>query len=225
MIRPTTKFMLAFLALTFVMHEAHEIVHTTVGRLICGCWGERDFNVWDLCKGCNEAHPIALLATFAGPAFTFAMIWMGAFWLKPSNPIAKRSLGFALIFANLPFARILTAAMGGGDEAWGIYQLTQDRTLSWVVALLFILLVSGPPLYLAFKAIQNKGRIWWSALFFLVPTVVDLLVVLGGLNKLLTHGVLDRYWILGSPILVTCWTILVGVVLLLTRRHLYRATG
>lgn len=30
----TLKYVLTFLALTFMMHEAHEIVHTAVGRLI-----------------------------------------------------------------------------------------------------------------------------------------------------------------------------------------------
>ena len=47
----TSQFVLTFLALTFLMHEAHEIVHTSIGRLICGCWGMRDINVWELCKG------------------------------------------------------------------------------------------------------------------------------------------------------------------------------
>ena len=42
---------LAFIALVFVMHELHEIAHTAVGRVLCGCWGPRDFNVWLLHSG------------------------------------------------------------------------------------------------------------------------------------------------------------------------------
>ena len=57
----TPKFILTFLALTFVMHEAHEIVHTTIGRLICGCWGQRDFNVWGLCGDCSEQNPYSII--------------------------------------------------------------------------------------------------------------------------------------------------------------------
>ena len=98
------KYIISFLALTFVMHEAHEIAHTSLGRFICGCWGKRDFNVWSLCEGCFEANPNAILATFAGPIFTFAMIWVGFYLLRKCNP-AKRSLGFSMIFANMPFAR------------------------------------------------------------------------------------------------------------------------
>lgn len=36
-IKLTGKFIIAFLALTFVMLELHEIVHTSVGRIVCGC--------------------------------------------------------------------------------------------------------------------------------------------------------------------------------------------
>ena len=72
----TPKFVLTFLALTFVLHEAHEIVHTTVGRIICGCWGERDFNVWGLCDSC-QTNPLRIYSTLAGPVFTFIIIWFG----------------------------------------------------------------------------------------------------------------------------------------------------
>ena len=50
-IKLTTGFIVAFIALRFVLHEAHELVHTGVGRIICGCWGQRDFNVWDIARG------------------------------------------------------------------------------------------------------------------------------------------------------------------------------
>ena len=49
-IKITGKFIIAFLALTFVLLELHEIVHTGVGRIICGCWGLRDFNAWEICE-------------------------------------------------------------------------------------------------------------------------------------------------------------------------------
>jgi hypothetical protein len=134
-IKLTTGFIVAFIALRFVLHEAHELVHTVVGRIICGCWGQRDFNVWDICEGCIEQHPIALLATFAGPLFTFAMIWAGVYFLKEKNTNQQKSLGFALIFANNPFARIFTAAMGKGDEVSGLNKMLHNHPLSWVFGL------------------------------------------------------------------------------------------
>ena len=122
----TPKFIMTFLALTFVMHEAHEIVHTSIGRLICGCWGQRDFNVWGLCEGCSEQKPYAIISTFAGPIFTFIMIWIGTILISKTKTENQKAIGFSLIFANMPFARILTASMGSGDEVWGLNQLLKN---------------------------------------------------------------------------------------------------
>ena len=41
----TWRTLLASGALLFVLAEAHELVHTGLGRLLCGCWAPRDFNV------------------------------------------------------------------------------------------------------------------------------------------------------------------------------------
>jgi len=215
------KFIVSFIALTFVMHEAHEIVHTTIGRMICGCWGQRDFNVWGLCEGCIEKKPIALIATFAGPVFTFIMIWIGASLLKRTNTKEQHSFGFALVFANMPFARILTASLGGGDEVSALNQLLNNHSLAWVIGLSCILLIVGYPLYKAFVTIGNKRRIGFYLLFLLTPIVIDMLVVLGLLNRLLENGVLANYWILGSPVLVTVWTIFVVIFFILTRKYIY----
>lgn len=214
------KFVISFLALLFVMHEAHEIAHTVLGRIICGGWGERDFNVWGLAKGCNQGDLISMLPTYFGPFFTFTMIWIGTFLLKGENTIQKKSLGFSLIFANIPFARILTAAFGGGDEVYATYILLDNHSLAWAIGLISILLIVAFPLYKAFVTI-HKNRWGWFLLFFLAPLVIDLILVLGLMNTLLEKGVLASYWILGSPILVTLWTILVVLVFILMRKHIF----
>lgn len=219
-IRITVKFIIAFLALTFVMHEAHEIVHTSVGRLICGEWGLRDFNVWGLCEGCSEQHPIAIIATFAGPIFTFIMMWIGAILLKKDS-LQQKSLGFALVFANLPFARILTAAFGGGDEVYGLNILLDNHSLAWTIGLSAIVLITIIPLYRAYSILKNKRSVLWFLGFFILPTFIDLLLVLGLMNNLLAGGVLSDYWILGSPIIVTVWTVFVTLIFLLTKNHIY----
>jgi len=216
----TPKFVLAFLALLFVMHEAHEIVHTTMGRIICGCWGLRDFNVWGLCEGCSENHPISVVATFAGPAFTFLMMWIGASLLGKNKTVNQKSFGFSLVFANMPFARILTSATGGGDEVYGLNRLLDNHSLAWAIGLTIVLILSGIPLYKAYKVIKNKRRIGWFLLFLVAPVAIDVIVVLIGLNTLLENGFLSQYWILGSPMLVTLWTILVCAVYVLMRKHL-----
>ena len=216
----TPKFILTFLALTFVMHEAHEIVHTTIGRLICGCWGQRDFNVWGLCGDCSEQNPYSIISTFAGPIFTFIMIWIGTFLIDKTKSENQKAVGFSLIFANIPFARILSASIGGGDEVWGLNKVMGDFPLAWTGGLTIILIITIYPLYKSFNIIENKRRIGWFLLFFLAPTFIDLLFVLGLMNTLLEKGLLSNYWVLGSPILVTVWTILVASICLLTRKNI-----
>ena len=48
------------------------------------------------------------------------MGWWGYFLLSPRQTAARRSQGFALVFAPLPFARILGALMGGNDEVYAL---------------------------------------------------------------------------------------------------------
>lgn len=220
-IKLTPKFVLTFLALTFVMHEAHEIVHTTIGRLICGCWGQRDFNVWGLCEGCSELMPYSIISTFAGPVFTFTMIWIGTYLISKTKSERQNAFGFSLIFANIPFARILTASFGAGDEVWGLNQLLNNHTLAWTIGLIIILSITIVPLYKSFKIIKNNRKFGWFLLFLLAPLFVDLFVVLGLMNTILENGVLSNYWILGSPIIVTVWTIFVTLIYLLTRENIY----
>lgn len=214
------KFVISFLALLFVMHEAHEIAHTALGRIICGAWGERDFNVWGLAEGCNQGDLVSMLPTYFGPLFTFSMIWIGAFLLKPDNSVEKKSFGFALIFANMPIARIITAVFGGGDEVYATNVLIENHSLAWAIGLIGILMILIYPLYKAFITI-NKNRILWFLLFFFAPMIIDLFVVLGLMNTLLEKGVLTNYWILGSPVLVSLWTILVILVFIFMRKHIF----
>ena len=170
----------AFAALLFVMHEFHEIAHTAVGRLICGCWGERNFNTWGLC--CENEYTI--LASIAGPLFTYLIMYSGYYLLSSryDNLPSKKSVGFALVFANMPAARIFTALMGGGDE---LLELVR-----------------------AYKTLSASQRLWGFTGFLLLPFIFDILVVIIGMNKLYEQGVLDQTGIIGSPLIVNLWTLL-----------------
>lgn len=211
---------LAFVALLFCLAEAHELAHTGLGRALCGCWGTRDFNVWSLCAACDKALYRQLAATYAGPVFTFFVMWRGYFLLAARQPVARRSLGLALVFASLPFARILGAVfMGGNDEVYALRKFLPYPS-AWALGAALVLLATVPPLGRAYRALQPQGRIWVFLGFFLLPTLLSLGVVLGALNSLLASGFLANYGVLGSPVLVTCWTVLVGATLALTYRHL-----
>ena len=220
-LRITLKYVLAFLSLVFVMHEAHELAHTITGRLICGCWGQRDFNSWGVCEGCPEQQSLAILSTFAGPLFTFTMIWAGANLIGKDRTDRQKALGFSLIFANLPFARILTASLGSGDEIWGLNNLLNNKPLAWASGFLLIFVLTLFPLWKAFQLIENKRKVAWFLLFLILPIIVDLLVVLGFMNALLAKGILSEYWILGSPKLVTVWTAFVTIIYILTNKNIH----
>ena len=212
------------LALLFVMGETHEIVHTAVGRLLCGCWGPRDFNVWSLCEGCSEEVSLSILATIVGPVFTFGVIWWGFVLLRSSASPDQKSLGFALVFANLPAGRIVTAAMGGGDEVYSLRQIFVGGAESiplWILGVTIVVALSAPPLYRAFKVLVSRWR--WATFvgFLIVPFVLYLVVVLGLMNTLLTRGLLDQNGVIGSPILVNVWTVFWVVVLGATWTQLY----
>jgi len=186
-------------------------LHTAVGRVLCGCWGPRDFNVWGLCEECAVGMPWTIFSTIAGPVFTFGLIWAGYHLLKDQRSPFQQSLGFALVFGNLPIARIFTAATGGGDEVYALQRLFGDQVneiLLWVIGLSIVLVLSVPPLARAWKRLDIPNRLWIFSAFLILPFVFDVAVVLIGMNGLLEMGVLDQQGIIGSPLLVNLWTLL-----------------
>lgn len=214
--------LIAFFFLMILLGEMHELVHIFTGYSFCGCWGARDFNVWSLCEGCRDANPWAILATFAGPIFTFALIWLGRAWLLHGDT-RKQVLGFILIFANLPFARILTAFLGGGDEVYALHVVFgngDNRDLIHYIGLSIVLVAAVPPLITAWKAIANPYRWLYFLGFLLLPMLLAMLVIFMGLNGLLEQGVLAEPWIWGTPALVTLNTMAMIIGLSLMSRYL-----
>ena len=221
------RYLLAFILLLLVMMEMHEIVHISVGWMICGCWGPRDFNVWDLCDACENSETLGWIATMAGPFFSFALMWLGMFWLS-SNNSKKVALGFSLIFSNIPFGRITTVMMGGGDEMVVVrHFMTGDfsRTQMIFIGTLIVLAIGVPPIAKAFRILQNK-RAWIYIVGFLTLPLLFLLVyTLIGLNTLLESGFLASPWIMGTPLFITLHTSIALVLLMAFRRHLYTING
>ena len=192
------------------MHELHEMAHIITGRLICGRWGTRDFNVWDLCPDCLHQHPFAIAATFAGPIFTFAMLWLGRHWLKHSRSIEIRSFGLMLIFGNMQFGRMYMAATNSGDEVWGLRSLflNADHSNDLLIRIIGFIIVSAiclPPLITAYQSIANKRKILIYAGFLLLPLILDTVVILILLNSLLQKGILNQPAIMGTPLMITVW--------------------
>ena len=195
----------ALVALSFLMQETHELAHTFVGRLICGAWGRRDFNVWGLSRNCTNDEPLTLLATFAGPAYTFSVIWIG-YYLLTRRSVRERSVGFALVVSSMPFSRVLTPLLGGGDEIFGLRRLGVDHLVAWGLTLVVVFGLAVFPLVRIYRLIENRRKPLWIIGLLLVPFLLVGAIVFGILQTLmLKNGILADYWIMGSPILVTMW--------------------
>jgi hypothetical protein len=209
-LRLTFKNLFVFQFFFFLMHELHELAHIITGRILCGAWGTRDFNVWQLCEPCNVNYP--QIATFAGPIFTFMMLWLGWYWLKYSSNSNIRSLGLVFIFGNMPFGRIYMAATGAGDEVYGLRSLfinADHSNLLWIKLLggIIVALICVPPLVTAYRAIANKRKLIIFIALLILPLVLDTVILLIFLNGLITKGMLNQLFIMGTPLLVTLWFI------------------
>ncbi|GAB2962313.1 hypothetical protein GCM10027048_33490 [Hymenobacter coalescens] len=219
LLRPSARYLLAFALAVLVFTELHELAHLSVLGRVCGCFGPRDFNEWQSCATC--AHPaLSYLATAAGPLFSYLMMWLGVALLG-AGTAARRSLGFTLIFANLPFARLFTALLGGGDEltivrtvfADSIHLSTYRVLMTAVVAAL-----SVPPMLLAYRRIRNPRPWRWLLGFAVGPLLFEFGYLFQLMNGLLHRGLLAEPWALGTPALIWGHTALCAVLLLALRR-------
>ena len=161
-IKLTLPFVRGFFALNMIMAELHEQVHIQTGYLMCGCYGPRDFNVWATCEHCSLQH-WTFLATLAGPLFSCSLMWLGTWWVAKSSNPQRIILGFLLIFANLPFARIITAVAGGGDEKVVIQAVSgiADPLVRRLVTVLVVTSICLPPMMIAFSKLNVQKRFLW----------------------------------------------------------------
>jgi hypothetical protein len=222
-LRITAKFLLAFFALTLILGELHEQVHINTGRIICGGYGPRDFNAWKTAADC--ANPSwSFLATLVGPLFSYLVIWAGAGLLIKAASAKYKALGFSLIFAPLPFARIFTAAMGGGDERVVLSNFLRDSLDAGTIKILAAILVTGvclPPVLIAWRSIKNQFRLLYVAGFLVLPLIVLGIYVFKLLNGLLFAGFLSESAVLGTPLLIIVHLLLMVAILALSREWLF----
>jgi hypothetical protein len=221
-LRITWKYLLAFFALIICTGEMHEQVHITTGRIICGSYGPRDFNAWKTAADC-VAPSWAFLATLTGPLFSYAVMWTGAWLLVKAKNINYKAIGFSLVFAPLPFARIFTAVMGGGDEKVVLRALIGDGLNIGTTKILAAILVTAvclPPLYIAWRNIRNRFPIFYMIGFLVLPLLILSVYVLTFLNGLLEMGFLSSAPISGTPLLVVIHSLLMAVLFIFCRRWL-----
>jgi hypothetical protein len=191
-LRLTWRYLVALAALTILCGTSHEFAHHFAGAVICGKFGVKTFNSFDLAPGC-DANPTSFWATVAGPVFTFALMWWGAFLLRSSDE-RRRQLGFALIFANFPVNRMGFVLFGWNDEQWVARHLFGSSQVAYWVTILLVWAACVPPLVAAYRAIGNRRRPLWFAGFFLLPFVFVLIFA---------GAFLENYLLLGRHVLAT----------------------
>lgn len=219
----TWKYLVALFALTLILMEVHEQVHINTGALICGGYGERDFNSWATINNC--AMPAwSVLATVTGPLFSYALVWFGVWLLVKAKSENWKAIGFSLIFANVPFARIFTAVTGGGDETTVLRNLFKGEWSAAAIkyiGLAIVLACAVPPLYVALKSMKNRFRWLYLIGFSVLPLFVLAGYSLVFLNSLLAQGYLSSVLFLGTPTLIIVHTLLMVVLLAFTRKWLF----
>jgi len=222
-IKLSLPYVIAFLALTILCGTSHEFVHHFVGAAFCGCFGYKTFNSFELCSSCAGNRLAFIAATWAGPLFTYGLMWLGVYRLsKPST--AARQLGFALIFANFPINRIGFALIGWNDEQYVTNKIFGHSPLGFWLTNLAIWILAIPPLLFAYRAITNRHRVLWFIGFFVLPFVFVFVFAGMFLEQWL---LLDRKFlampIIGIPYLILLVEVLSIIVLAIFRHGITTA--
>jgi hypothetical protein len=221
-IRFSFSFVLGGIIWVLLLHEIHEWGHQLVGKLFCGYWPSRDFIYWHLSTGCNNVDAFTLVA-LGGPLFTFLVFWLGWWFLHKSKKEILGAWGMILIFASIPFSRIIAVLFKGGDEIMAFRTLFSPKEpfigAAVITGALLVLVLTIPPLILAYKKI-NANPVLFCALL-IVPFVMDRAILEGIMNPLLKEGFLSQQGFAGAPLLVNCWGVLLVLLSVLVRKKLF----
>lgn len=180
----TWRYCIAFYCIIMLYVSLHELVHHFAGYLVCGEWGIKTFNYFE--TACDNEN-ISYLATYIGPLFTFAMMYVGMYFLKKNNSTYKKHLGFAMIFAQLPLQRMTSPFFRMNDEYYATSNLLGNTTFVYWLVIIVIWLICLPPLIRAYKAIENKNRILWYAFYLVLFPYLLWGPIFGGLEYLMVE--------------------------------------
>jgi hypothetical protein len=215
-LRLTWQYLLAFAALTVLCGTSHEFVHHFSAAAVCGEFGYKTFNSFKVAASCSD-NKWTLLATAAGPLFTFGLMWWGMSRLR-SPDAWSRALGFALIFANFPINRMLFVLINSNDEQFLARQLFAPSPLRYWVTVLLVWAACVPPLVVAWRAIGNRLRVLWFAGFFVLPFAF--VIVFAGM--FLENYLLLKQQFLATTVVGIPWLILLVEVLSLAIYYWFR---
>ena len=181
--RPTARQLLAFYLLLYLVAMAHEAGHLVVGWFACREFVGVSFNVVRWPEGCAGDTPLAHWSAAAGPLVSYAFLMLGS-WLALAG--RQPALGAALVFANLPFARVFTAAYGGGDEV-GLGRALLGGAGRWV-ALAVVLVLCTVPVVAVASRLPALRRPQVLVAWLVLPMLADFVIRLRGLDAVLARS-------------------------------------
>jgi hypothetical protein len=187
------------------------------------CWlsylwrmGGKSFNYFE--NACDE--PIAYLATYAGPLFTFVMMYVGAYFLNDKFSTLKKQLGFAIIFAQWPLQRMTSPFFRMNDEYYASAALFgRTDTVYWAV-IISIWLICLPPLIKAYKSIDNKYRIAWFLFYLCLFPYLLLGPFFGGLEYLMVEKKFLAQPIIGIGLLFIINEIITIIAYIFSKKYI-----
>jgi hypothetical protein len=225
-IKFSASYIPAFLSILLLSQEGHDWAHVIAARMICGCWGIKAFDNWTVCTSCLASVKQQVLIWIAGPAATYLIIWLGWWMMRRKNSATQKAFGFSLVFAAIPFVRILAALAGGSDETYALRLLFQhtdgsNRHIVALSGLLFILLMTIPALLRAFLLLPGwKERLFLFPVFLILPMYIERWI-LGAMNFLYSKGILANTVLPGTPLLIVLWTIFLLIIFAITYKSLF----
>jgi hypothetical protein len=153
--------LLALVALSWLASFAHEFTHHATGAFLCGGVGRMSLSLFANAGDCGDRWP---WTTAAGPALSYLLMWLGmALVLRGKHTW----WGFALVIANKPVLRLITALAGGGDEGV-LWDLVSPQHGRWIASAT-VLALSLPPLWACWRALAARRRLAVFAGALLLP--------------------------------------------------------
>jgi hypothetical protein len=171
--------------------QMHQLLHHVVGGILCGKVGYLTFDRHHFSTDLSGLDFI--IATITGPLFShYIAMWIGLFLLTNTR---FNLLGFSLIFASLPLARL--AAVNGGDERfyglWICQLFGIDLSYASIISLIVTLFIIVPPVIGGFKSIANKRRLIIFFSFLILPLVFYFIFIWYPDHRFIVPQIIESY--------------------------------
>ena len=185
------NFIIAFLILVFLLMQMHQLLHHIVGGILCGKVGYLTFDRHHFSSDLTGSAYKS--ATIIAPLFSHYMaMWIGLFLLADKR---YNLLGYSLIFASLPVARL--AAINGGDERfyglWICQLFGFDESYATAVSLIVMLFILVPPVIGGFKSIANKQRMITFLSFLILPVLFYFIFIYYPDHRFIVPQIIESY--------------------------------